>query len=541
MGGGPGEDIEEEIPKEDEISNEEFEDSVLPDLPPFATFKIKSPSQGITGNVQLTKAYPGEEDPELKNQLEIIAVLYNFPKEFQDSRDDLNFEGFTFGTTYQDTGDYESMVNFFLTQDLNPNIEIYGLAGDLEINNTPDKETAEADVITIFNFELNGKVVDESTLLEISGAKIKTDIPGNSFETFTSDTGEFTMKGEYESGSLFTINISAQGYSQEFISPFNGDNQLKSSIGVVELKSTAIALDQDIITELKTPDLQIEALNLPKMDKEMVADKAMNKVIIHAKTVLLPQILTLIAQFGITKATELLTKKFGDLNASCPANLDELNAIIEKKNKLTRAINNIYKFLEKVEIGVGIVDDILTAADIALTTAQATTFVPATPAGGPPSAPANVVEQARREIKKYKLISSTTLLILSVLTDLLKRILDLLKMLDSLIQGCAEELSEDEDNNTALTEQVQLNDQLLAYTQQQEEQGNPVITEVNGFKMGVITIDGETDYKLKRRQATARNKAGIIMLRGEASFSSNDQILIDELVFYIKQNDLKAE
>ena len=113
-------------------------------------------------------------------------------------------------------------------------------------------------------------------------------------------------------------------------------------------------------------------------------------------------------------------------------------------------------------------------------------------------------------------------------------------MLDSLIQGCTEELSED-DNNAVIREQTQLNDQLLAYTQQQEEQGNPVITEVNGFKMDVITVDGETDYKLKRRRAVAKNRAGIIMLKGEASFSSNDQILIDELVFYIQQNDLKAE
>ena len=537
MGGGPGEDIEKEITLEEDVFNEESKDLVLPNLPSLATFKIKSPSQGITGNVKVTNAYTEDDDQTI---LEFTAVLYNFPQEFKDSRDDLDFEGFTFGTTYEDTGDYESMVKFFLTQDLNPDLEEYGLIGDLEINNTPDKETIEADVIEIFNFELNGKVVDESTLLEIPGAKIKTSLIGNTFETFTSDSGEFTMKGEYESGSLFNLNISAQGYSQQFISPFNRDNILKSSIGVVELKNTAIALDQDIISELKIPDLQIEALNLPKIDVNMAADKAMNKVIIHAKTVLLPQILTLIAQFGVTKAMEFINKKFGDLNASCPANLDELNKLIEKKNKLTRAINNIYKFLEKVELSVEIADGILTAADIALTTAQATTFIPSTPAGGPPSAPSNVVENARREIKKYKLISSTTVLILSVLTDLLKRILDLLKMLDSLIQGCTEELSED-DNNAVIREQTQLNDQLLAYTQQQEEQGNPVITEVNGFKMDVITVDGETDYKLKRRRAVAKNRAGIIMLKGEASFSSNDQILIDELVFYIQQNDLKAE
>jgi hypothetical protein len=59
--------------------------------------------------------------------------------------------------------------------------------------------------------------------------------------------------------------------------------------------------------------------------------------------------------------------------------------------------------------------------------------------------------------------------------------------------------------------------------------------------MGVIPVEGTTNDQLLRRKAIARNKAGVIMLQGEPSFSSNDQILIDELIFYIKQNDLKAD
>ena len=58
--------------------------------------------------------------------------------------------------------------------------------------------------------------------------------------------------------------------------------------------------------------------------------------------------------------------------------------------------------------------------------------------------------------------------------------------------------------------------------------------------MSVIPVEGSTNLELKRRRAVARNSQGIIMLKGEPSFSSNDQILIDELVFYINQNDLKA-
>ena len=59
--------------------------------------------------------------------------------------------------------------------------------------------------------------------------------------------------------------------------------------------------------------------------------------------------------------------------------------------------------------------------------------------------------------------------------------------------------------------------------------------------MDVITVNNVTIDGLKRRRAIARNRAGVIMLQGEPSFSSNDQILIDELVFYIQQNDLKAD
>ena len=50
----------------------------------------------------------------------------------------------------------------------------------------------------------------------------------------------------------------------------------------------------------------------------------------------------------------------------------------------------------------------------------------------------------------------------------------------------------------------------------------------------------KTTNSLKRRRALASNSDGVVLLQGEWSFSSIDQILIDELVFYIKINNLKA-
>ena len=90
-----------------------------------------------------------------------------------------------------------------------------------------------------------------------------------------------------------------------------------------------------------------------------------------------------------------------------------------------------------------------------------------------------------------------------------------------------------------MKEHHQANLELTALTTQQSTQLSPVVTNVNGFEMGVITE--VTDKPLKRRRAIARNKQGVVMLQGEFSFSSIDQILIDELVFYIQQNNLKAD
>ena len=111
-------------------------------------------------------------------------------------------------------------------------------------------------------------------------------------------------------------------------------------------------------------------------------------------------------------------------------------------------------------------------------------------------------------------------------------VLDLLEVLDLFVQYSYE--------TTGLkpNDEEGIDPQLQALTQQETQQKSPVVTNVNGFEMGV-EIE-KTTNKVKRRRAIARNKAGVVMLKGEYSFSSIDQILIDQLVFYIQQNDLKA-
>ena len=267
----------------------------------------------------------------------------------------------------------------------------------------------------------------------------------------------------------------------------------------------------------------------------MAKQQAMNNLVKQIKTVLLPQVLTLIAAFGISKAKDALGKKFGDMNATCPANLDELNALIKKKNRLTKTLNNILKFLTTVRVGVIGLNATITVAEIVVKTLGSSyNLAPIAGLGAPDvSKPVGKArDRIEEELKKYKLISSATIIVLTILIQILQIILDYLKLLDSLVQGCAIE---------GQLPQEQLSQNLLEATQEQSQQLSPVVTNINGFEMSVIPVDSAVIGGLKRRQAIARNPSGIIMLRGEPSFSSNDQILIDELVYYIQSNNLTVD
>ena len=110
----------------------------------------------------------------------------------------------------------------------------------------------------------------------------------------------------------------------------------------------------------------------------------------------------------------------------------------------------------------------------------------------------------------------------------------LLKAIDGLIQECAEE------NGVTDVELEEINQELLDIAEEEEDDGNPIISNINGFELSVETDNSNPIGTLKRRFAVAKDTRGITLLKGEPSFSSSDQILIDELVFYIQQNDLKA-
>lgn len=348
------------------------------------------------------------------------------------------------------------------------------------------------------------------------------DTSDNKGEFTTNLTSSIPTTG---SNDLNKLLIKAPGYESLEIIPYKGDGTAKNDLGVIKLNPLNKGLEQDKINASQLTKAQIDELSKDKKDFNYFAQEKLTNQISNLKTILIPTVITLVAGFGITKATDLAGKNKDKIleelkkKISCPPQSNILD-IIDKKNKLVKQLNNTLKVIDITTKALGITGGIIQGLEIALKLQLA----------NPVPVPANItkiIDTLDKRLSSLKKINVGILSILVLLRQVLTQVLQLLNLLDLLIQSCYPN-----DN------QEQLAIDLTNLTIQQSEEV-PIVTNVNGFEMKVETEN--TNNSLKRRRATAQNKQGVIMLKGEWSFSSIDQILIDELVFYIQQNNLKAD
>ena len=406
-----------------------------------------------------------------------------------------------------------------------------------------------------YNYTIVGKVVDALSKEPLEDVYITDDVKsvglvGSNINSEPS--GDFILRGEYQKNKTFNLTFSLPNYQSKTIIPFSFKSNLdaliiKKDIGIIELDS-ALPSKKTIIEEAPLPDVEVKAVALKEKMKDPIGfaqSEIMQTLVRTAKTVLLPTVLALIAKFGIPNPKKMLGKKPEDIDFTCPPNIDELKKIIDSKNKLTKSLNNQFQILKSIKVGVEIGDKVITVANIAANVLSTLILaLPTVPFAPPLAGPLTTKVPTKNGLKdaiqiisetlgKLQILSSSILLVLNVLIGILQEILNYMSLLDMLLQDCAE--------SDILINQESISNDLLEATQQQLLQGNSIVPSVNGFEMGVVTVKDNTDNKLKRRQAIAKNKAGVILLKGEPSFSSNDQILINELVYYIQINDLKAD
>ena len=429
-------------------------------------------------------------------------------------------------------------------QDKNTNTPMQGAKVTLGVN---------TDVLIDKNTSTNPLGVNENLISKNTSVNLNDlvfiPVPGQSDRT--DKQGNFSIKVKVpiipenqRTPLVFGLLYSKSGYLPETQAIINGDKTIKTSLplsSMVNISESAKTISQGFSDSIDLAQSSVGALAMGIFDRIISAKKfSIGKIVDVIKTKLIPLVITLLLSFGISKLSQKNRK-------TCPSP-DALRDVIRTRNRVVRQLNQMFKMIvinSALAFAFRSLAQILKGVRLAmdgLSIPQAIGVIPAKDFGGliaaaPYSMTAklqHINDELEKLEEKSEGISKATLVSLVFVIAGTATVILLLKSIDQMTQECAEE------NGVTDLELTAINQELLDLSEEEAEDGNPIIGNVNGFIFSVETDNANPVGTLKRRFAVAKDSRGITLLRGEPSFSSSDQILIDELVFYIQQNDLKA-
>jgi len=418
---------------------------------------------------------------------------------------------------------------------------------------------------------IKGRIIDGFTNKPIKGVNIQLNDMSENKDVFISTVtstktdveGNFILNITYLEENppvypLADISCTNKSYGNQKLTIFKGNGDIIEDLGITKLNPTKSDLTADKIAFSLLTVAEVAALTAPYKDSDFHAKKRLTDSITTVKTNLTGKALNLISSFGITDVQNLLkdpTQLNNIINeTSCPTS-KELNDIINQKNQLVTVLNKTMTLIDSTTKFVGITEITLESLNISLQ------IVLNFPLPIPPGLPLNVITIIQQTAKKLEgvILKSSKLIeeilvILVVLKISLYTLIEILNMLDKLIQHCYTEIDQARTSPPSSTQTtttspisqlssdilIPINASLILSTNQVKKDQD-IVDEpqvVNGFTFSVETEI--TESKIKRRRAIAKSSNGTILLRGDFSFSSIDRILIDELIFYIQQNNLQS-
>jgi len=451
------------------------------------------------------------------------------------------------------------------------------------------KAKLESETPTLEEFNIIGRIIDINTNTPLKGAKvtlgvnidaediieqstienlginpdlIKTNINVNPNDFIyvpvltqksakTDSKGNFTIKIKIPiipKNQKCLLNIALLYTKSNYIPGtqliLNGDKTIKTNLSVsklINIQQSAKDASQEINDKIDEAQALVKNIALNPFELAISAKKVSIANLVEVlKTKLVPLTISLLISFGISKLTQSNRK-------TCPSP-EALNDVVRTRNRVVRQLNQIFKNITlntSLAVAFAALSVVLKGVRLNLdnlSTPQSIGTFPAKDFGGliyslPYSFTAklqrldDLLEKLESQNKSLNKATLTSLIFL--ITGIIAVVV-LLKEIDKMTQECAEE------NGTSDLKLTALNQELLNLSEEEAEDGNPLIKNINGFNLSVETDNKNPVGTLKRRFAVAKDSRGITLLKGEPSFSSSDQILIDELVFYIQQNDLKA-
>ena len=333
----------------------------------------------------------------------------------------------------------------------------------------------------------------------------------------------------------------------------NGDRTVKTSLSassLLNISKAAEVLSQDFNNKIDESQRKVSSISMDVFDQILSARKlSITKVVDAIKTKLIPLTIQMLIAFGISKLSQSNRK-------TCPTPA-ALNNVLKNRNRIVRQLNQMYS---SIAINTLLAGSFLALSKTfkgvrlsleSLPTPQAIGIFPAKDFGGlifaqPYSFTAKLqsVDDLLESLEeRYEGMNRSTLTSLIFLIAGTVTVILLLQGIDKMTQQCAEITgitgisSENGSSDIGL---LAISSELLAIAEEEVGDGNPIVNKLNGFIFSVETDNKNLVGTLKRRFAVAKDSRGVTLLKGEPSFSSSDQILIDELIFYIQQNDLKA-
>lgn len=396
----------------------------------------------------------------------------------------------------------------------------------------------------IKEYEISGRIFDENTGDPLKGVDIKP-----LFGIIEGPTPKTDSQGKYKTKlSVVVVGNEEQNieksilktqffYTKENYAPHqqilvNRDNTIKtdlSTVGLLNIKKVAKKLSKEAQLRMDEQVKKLSNVFLSGIDKIIVLRRAgINKFTNLIKLRLLPLALEIFVLFGVVRIQDVDQK-------SCPSP-EALKEAIRKRNSIVKQLNQIYKSLITNSALAALTLYISAQLRGVIGTIDSLPIPLSVPPGvGLPASFILALESLKDKIKEFsegfKQLSKQVIIALIFLVVALIIILIYLKKIDGMIAKCSEEA-----NLTPLSPELE---DIRKQNEEGDDQSLNLNRNINGFILSVVEDKREVG-SLKRRQAIAKNTQGVILLKGEPSFSASDQILIDELAFYIQQNDLKA-
>lgn len=446
------------------------------------------------------------------------------------------------GTVRDDFGDYTPEVKLtYTSQTLTIDGEIakqpvtdFGST----VNDT-FTETSQDPITVPVEFTLEG-VTDSKGLFELY--ILPTDFVASSVQLYLKPPQNTTL-GDKQINGISTENVSQVKSTEEVISEETLREYMPNSTGSIKVSELTIydlgdislsgftfafeELQRSIRDKVNIVEAKIVSIaNSIKLPTEEQLIKLFQERKEQLKQNLLPILIELFKAFGpsIIQAIQSgANKAILSKLKSCPTQ-QEIKILIEKRNRLVKQLNIIYSIVKILRILGVSTTVIITALKVGLASYNATP-VPVPPA-------ADTAKGAlEKRLELYGILATGLTTVTSMIGYILGLIIDYLNKLDFLIKECSEE---QDIPFEALNEELNnLADPVLI----KQMQDNEIVYKGFTLKVELTPI---TSGKYQSRVGIAYDASNTPVLKTPSSFTSNPELLLQQLQLVIDTQDLKA-